>query len=387
MTDYITQPAYTQQEYTLTPAELVVLKGIDSRLRYLTLSKESEQAIVGLQWPVGRLKSNGSGVVAGSNFSEPSSRPGVVAANSWCLTLASKQLQLSQLQQLLQFFAAQKWPLIAVDTLAQSEQRTVIRFQLDAGLAAAPVQARARSACLSLGEQLGVDVILQSGESQRIPKLACFDMDSTLIEAEVIDELAKVHGVGAEVARITTAAMEGALDFQQSFRQRLWLLKGLSERRLAQVAKSLPLTPGAKRLLKALQKLGCKNVLLSGGFNYFASFLQANKLAIDQVYANQLDFYDGHLTGRAVEPIVDGKYKAQQLQAIATGMHLSLKQVIAVGDGANDLPMLSLGALGVAYHAKPSVRAAAPQVIDHADLDTVLYLFGLNDQQITLLLS
>ncbi|QKX16399.1 phosphoserine phosphatase SerB [Microbulbifer sp. YPW1] len=308
--------------------------------------------------------------------------PSAVTA-PWCLTLLAEQVQETQLAQLKTFLGERGWAVSGLDILACSAERTALRLQLDANLEFDS----ARKALLELAAALGVELTLQAGSTQRTPRLACFDMDSTLIQAEVIDELAKIAGVGEQVAEITLAAMRGELDFQQSFRKRMGLLQGFTEERLAEIAPKLPIMPGAPRLLRALRALGCKTAILSGGFTYFAGYLKDNHLAVDVIHANQLEFEDGALTGGVIDPIVDGARKAHLLQEIAEEMHLSLDQVIAVGDGANDLPMLSLGALGIAFHAKPKVRAEAPQAIDDFGLDAALYLFGLNDRQIEELLA
>ena len=301
----------------------------------------------------------------------------------WCLTLLTDELEDAALQSLQEFLETRNWPVSAVDILASRPDCTVVRLQLAAELDFHD----ARQALLALAGQVGVELVLQPGASQRAPKLACFDMDSTLIQAEVIDELAKIAGVGEQVAEITAAAMRGELDFQQSFRKRMSLLRGFTERSLSEIAPQLPLMTGAQRLLKALRALGCKTAILSGGFTYFAHYLKDNHLEVDFVHANQLEFEDGALTGGVIDPIVDGARKAHLLQLLAEELGLSLDEVIAVGDGANDLPMLALGALGIAFHAKPKVRAEAPQAIDAFGLDAALYLFGLNDCQIEALLA
>ncbi|MCQ3829039.1 phosphoserine phosphatase SerB [Microbulbifer elongatus] len=309
-------------------------------------------------------------------------QPAAVTA-PWCLTVLAADIETAQLEQLAAFVSADQWRPVALDILAARADCKVVRIQLEGDIAFAA----ARLALLELGQSLGVELVLQAGETQRAPKLACFDMDSTLIQAEVIDELAKIAGVGDQVAEITLSAMRGELDFQQSFRKRMGLLKGFTEASLAEIAPRIPIMPGAQRLLLALRALGCKSAILSGGFTYFANYLRDNHLAVDFVHANQLEFDGGALTGNVIDPIVDGARKALLLQEIAKALDLSLDQVIAVGDGANDLPMLSLGALGIAFHAKPKVRAEAPQAIDGFGLDAALYLFGLNDRAIAALLD
>ena len=216
---------------------------------------------------------------------------------------------------------------------------------------------------------------------RRNRRLVAFDMDSTLIQGEVIDELARCAGVGDQVAAITERAMRGELDFQQSFRQRVALLKGLPESALAQVVERVPLTDGAERLVGTLRRLGYKTAILSGGFTFFGRVLQ-QRLGIDHLHANTLDIRDGLATGEVMDPIVDGAMKAQRLAEIARHEGLSLEQCIAVGDGANDLPMLRLAGLGIAFRAKPLVRSHARQSISAMGLDGILYLIGVRDRDI-----
>jgi len=204
-------------------------------------------------------------------------------------------------------------------------------------------------------------------------------MDSTLIRTEVIDELARLAGVGDQVAAITEAAMRGELDFQQSFRHRVGLLKGLPVSQLQQVVDEVPLMDGAERLVATLRRLGYKTAILSGGFTVMGEALQ-RRLGIDYLHANELDVADGLVTGKVRGAIVDGAKKAEHLQAIARAEHLSLEQVIAVGDGANDLPMLRLAGLGIAFRAKPIVRASARQSLSTLGLDGILYLLGVRDR-------
>lgn len=206
-------------------------------------------------------------------------------------------------------------------------------------------------------------------------------MDSTLIEAEVIDELAKAAGVGDKVAAVTEAAMRGELDFKQSFEKRMNQLAGLDEAVLEEIAAKLKLTEGAEHLIATLHQLGYKTAILSGGFSYFGRYLQ-QKLGIDYVFANTLDIRDGKVTGRVVDEVIDGQRKAELLRELAAKENISLEQVIAVGDGANDLPMLSIAGLGIAFRAKPVVQASAKQSISTLGLDAILYLMGLRDRDI-----
>ena len=237
-----------------------------------------------------------------------------------------------------------------------------------------------RQALMQLSSSLGVDVAVQEDTLyRRNRRLVCFDMDSTLIDAEVIDELAKEAGVGDQVVEITEAAMRGDIDFNESFIQRVALLKGLDECVLEQISGRLQLMEGAETLMYYLKKLGYKTAILSGGFDYFGRSLQ-KKLNIDYVYANQLDIVDGKVTGKVTGKIVNGQRKAELLKELAAKENISLEQVIAVGDGANDLPMLSIAGLGIAFQAKPLVKASAKQSISQLGLDGILYLIGVRDR-------
>ncbi|UEB96449.1 phosphoserine phosphatase SerB [Pseudomonas sp. HN2] len=237
-----------------------------------------------------------------------------------------------------------------------------------------------RAEFLSVAQELNVDIAFQEDSLfRRNRRLAVFDMDSTLIEAEVIDELAKAAGVGDRVSEITERAMAGELDFRASFKERLALLKGLDVSVLDSIGASLRLTEGAETLFAELKRLGYKTAILSGGFTYFAKQLQA-RLGIDYVFANELEVVDGKCTGVAIEPIVDAQRKADLLKELAHKEGLRLEQTIAVGDGANDLPMLAIAGLGVAFRAKPLVKQSAKQAISTLGLDGVLYLLGFRDR-------
>jgi len=206
-------------------------------------------------------------------------------------------------------------------------------------------------------------------------------MDSTLIQTECIDELAALAGVGDQVQAVTEAAMNGDLGFRESLAKRLALLRGLPESSLAEVAERLPITEGAERLIKTLRSVGYKTAILSGGFTYFGQYLR-ERLGIDYVHANELEIEDGKLTGRVRGDIVDGPKKAALLKSLAEKEGIRLEQVVAVGDGANDLPMLEVAGLGIAFHAKPKVRASAEQSISTGGLDGILYLIGFRDREI-----
>ena len=238
---------------------------------------------------------------------------------------------------------------------------------------------------MQISHDLDVDIAFQEDNIyRRNRRLVCFDMDSTLIQAEVIDKLAELAGVGDEVKAITESAMQGEIDFNESFIKRMKLLKGLKEEVLHDVAINLPITKGAKRLIDTLKKYGFKTAILSGGFTYFGHYLQ-KELGMDYVYANQLEIKDGVLTGGYLGEIVDGNKKAEYLKEIAIKEGIDISQTIAVGDGANDLPMLNLAGLGIAFHAKPTVKDNAQSSISSIGLDGVLYLLGYHDRHIDLI--
>ena len=216
---------------------------------------------------------------------------------------------------------------------------------------------------------------------RRMRRLICFDMDSTLIETEVIDELAIRAGVGDQVKEITESDLRGEIDFCESFKQRCALLKGLDVSVMQEIAENLPITEGVDRLMRVLKKIGFKIAILSGGFTYFGNYLK-QKYNIDYVYANELEIENGKLTGRYVGDIVDGRRKAELLRLIAQVENVDIRQTVAVGDGANDLPMISIAGLGIAFHAKPKVKATAKQSISTIGLDGILYFLGYKDSYI-----
>ncbi|MGB0664518.1 MAG: phosphoserine phosphatase SerB [Pontibacterium sp.] len=237
-----------------------------------------------------------------------------------------------------------------------------------------------RADFLKAASDLDVDIAFQEDSIyRRTRRLVVFDMDSTLIEAEVIDELAKEAGVGEQVVEITEAAMRGEIDFNESFRRRVALLKGLDASVLESIAQRLPMTEGAEELVSNLKALGYKTAILSGGFTYFAKRLQQN-LGFDYVFANELDIEDGKVTGKVTGTVVNGERKAELLRELAAKEGIDLQQTIAVGDGANDLPMLSIAGLGIAFRAKPLVRETAKQAISTLGLDGILYLIGFRDR-------
>lgn len=232
---------------------------------------------------------------------------------------------------------------------------------------------------MKLSSEQEMDISFQEESMyRRTRRLVCFDMDSTLIETEVIDELAERAGVGDEVKAITEAAMRGEIDFSESFRKRCALLKGLDVSVMQEIAENLPITEGADRLMRILKQVGFKIAILSGGFTYFGNYLK-QKFGIDYVYANDLEIVDGKLTGNYIGDIVDGKRKAELLRLIAQVENVDIRQTVAVGDGANDLPMISVAGLGIAFHAKPKVKANAKQSISTIGLDGILYFLGYKD--------
>jgi phosphoserine phosphatase len=238
---------------------------------------------------------------------------------------------------------------------------------------------------MKISRDLDVDIAFQEDNIyRRNRRLVCFDMDSTLIQAEVIDKLAELAGVGDEVKAITESAMLGEIDFNESFIRRMKLLKGLREEVLHDVAVNLPITKGARRLIDTLKSYGFKTAILSGGFTYFGYYLQ-KELGIDYVYANELEIKDGLLTGGYVGEIVNGDKKAEYLIELSEKEGINIDQTIAIGDGANDLPMLNLAGLGIAFHAKPTVKDNAQSSISSIGLDGVLYLLGYHDRHIDLI--
>lgn len=313
---------------------------------------------------------------------------GQQGADRYTLTLLTREVSAEEIARVTQVTAEQGLNIhditrlsgrIRLDQPVTNDTKSCIEFTVQ-GKPKDPASMRA--SFLRIASELDVDIAIQQDNAfRRSRRLVCFDMDSTLIQAEVIDELAKRAGVGEQVAEITERAMQGEIDFTESFRQRMALLKGLSEDVLQDVAENLPMMEGAEKLIRNLKAYGFKVAILSGGFNYFGNYLK-DKLGIDHVYANILEIEDGKLTGRAIQPVVNAERKAELLKKIAEEEGIDPQQTIAVGDGANDLLMLSAAGLGIAFRAKPLVRESAKQSLSTHGLDSILFLLGFKDQDI-----
>ncbi len=307
----------------------------------------------------------------------------------YIITLISKKLTAEQISKVTNIILKQGLNIDIISRLSgrislndsDAQQKSVVEFSVRG----TPKDIEeTKSQFVNASGETGVDIAFQEDNIyRRNRRLVCFDMDSTLIQAEVIDELARKHGVFDEVSAITEAAMRGDIDFNESFEQRVALLKGLDVSVMEEIANELPITEGAERLFKTLNKYGYKTAILSGGFTYFGNYLK-NKLGIDYVFANELEVKDGKLTGKHLGEIIDGNKKAELLKLIAFKEEIHLEQVIAVGDGSNDLPMIKIAGLGIAFHAKPKVKASANHSISTIGLDAILYLLGFRDREINL---
>ena len=303
----------------------------------------------------------------------------------YLLSLLSRKISAEQLERVSSLVAAHR---LNIDTISRlsgripldngdNHTRACVEFSLRGTLSDENLF---REQLLAITDSLGIDIAFQEDNIfRRNRRMVVFDMDSTLITSEVIDELAKEAGVGEEVSAITEQAMRGELDFNESLERRVAQLRGLDEQVMESIAARLQLTEGAERLFGNLKRLGYKTAILSGGFTYFGHYLQ-KKLSIDYVYANTLEIENGKLTGRVLGKVVDGARKAELLGLLAEKENISLEQTVAVGDGANDLPMLGKAGLGIAFRAKPIVRERAKQAISTLGLDAILYLMGFRDR-------
>lgn len=304
--------------------------------------------------------------------------------NRYILTVLGRRLEARQIEAVSQLIADQTLNIDAIKRLTgrpSLNPEKHVRACIEFSLRGTPKdRSEMQNNLMQLCKEMEMDCSFQRDNMyRRMRRLICFDMDSTLIQTEVIDELAIRAGVGEQVKAITESAMRGEIDFKESFTQRVALLKGLDVNVMKDIAENLPMTEGVERLMNVLKKYGYKIAILSGGFTYFGEYLQ-RKFGIDYVYANELEVDDdGKLTGQYKGEIVDGKRKAELLRLISQVEKVDLEQTIAVGDGANDLPMLSLAGLGIAFHAKPKVTANAKQSINTIGLDGVLYFLGFKD--------
>lgn len=305
--------------------------------------------------------------------------------NRYILTIIGRTLTAKQIEAATKVIAQQGLNIDSILRLTgrQSIRKPIknVRACIEFSLRGTPKdRAQLQEELMKMASDMDIDFSFQKDDMyRRMRRLICFDMDSTLIQTECIDELAKRAGVGEEVSDITASAMRGEIDFKESFTRRVALLKGLDVSVMKDIAEHLPITEGTDRLMSVLKRCGYKIAILSGGFTYFGEYLQ-HRYGIDYVYANELEIDDnGKLTGHYVGEIVDGHRKAELLKLIAQVEKVNLAQTIAVGDGANDLPMISEAGLGIAFHAKPRVVANAKQSINTLGLDGVLYFLGFKD--------
>lgn len=322
-------------------------------------------------------------LVSESDYNDWVSRQG---KNRYIVTVLGREITARQIAEVTKIISSQGLNIETIVRLTgrmplDESQQPLTKGCIEMSVRGTPRDIEAMQAdFMHLASTLNFDISLQEDSMyRRSRRLICFDMDSTLIRTEVIDELADRAGVGPEVRAITESAMRGEIDFNESFRRRVALLKGLDVSVMKEIAESLPITEGVERMMDVLKRSGYKTAILSGGFTYFGNYLK-QRFGFDYVYANELEIGpDGKLTGRYVGDIVDGQRKKELLKLIAQVENINIAQTIAVGDGANDLPMLSTAGLGIAFHAKPKVKAEASQSISTTGIDGVLYFLGFKD--------
>ncbi len=307
--------------------------------------------------------------------------------NRYIITLLGRVLTAKQIAAVSKIVSDQK---LNIDNMVRltgriplDEKQRAAKSCVEMSVRGTPIdRQQMQEAFLELSSTLNFDISFQEESMyRRMRRLICFDMDSTLIQTEVIDELGIRAGVGEQMKAITESAMKGDIDFEESFRKRIRLLKGLEASVLREVAENLPITEGLDRLMKVLQKVGFKTAILSGGFSYFGNYLK-DRYGFDYMYANELEIIDGKLTGNYIGDIVDGKRKAELLRLIAQVERIDIRQTVAVGDGANDLPMLGVAGLGIAFHAKPKVKQTAKQSLSTVGIDGILYFLGYKDSML-----
>ncbi|MBM6883838.1 phosphoserine phosphatase SerB [Bacteroides caecigallinarum] len=304
--------------------------------------------------------------------------------NRYIITILGRRLTAKQISAATKIIAEQGLNIDSIKRLTGrvplDEEKASVRSCIEFSVRGTPKnRVDMQRSLMKLSSEMGMDFSLQLDNMyRRMRRLICFDMDSTLIQTECIDELAERAGVGEQVKAITERAMRGEIDFKESFTERVALLKGLDESVMKDIAENLPITEGVERLMFVLKHYGYKIAILSGGFTYFGEYLK-QRFGIDYVYANELEIKDGKLTGKYIGEVVDGKRKAELLRLLAQVEKVDIAQTIAVGDGANDLPMLSTAGLGIAFHAKPKVVENAEQSINTIGLDGVLYFLGFKD--------
>lgn len=310
---------------------------------------------------------------------------GLQGKNRWIITILGRQLTASNIALVSEVIVEQGLNIDAIQRL--TGRQPLVEGSLPATKACIEFSVRGtpdnrsemQSRFIEISSREGFDISMQEDTMyRRCRRLICFDMDSTLIQTECIDQLAEKAGVGDQIRDITERAMRGEIDFRESFKERVALLKGLDVSVMEGIAESLPITEGVDRMMQVLKRAGFKTAILSGGFTFFGEYLK-RRFGFDYVYANELEVEDGKLTGRYVGDIVDGKRKAELLRLIAQVENVNIAQTIAVGDGANDLPMLSAAGLGIAFHAKPKVKQSAEQSISTIGIDGVLYFLGFKD--------